>query len=97
MELVSAKIILSRFIHHFIERYNQWNVKGFAHVRKHWTQCACGIGEKLSARLSDDVIEGVSEGIDAHGSLILKLKDGKKKHILAADIFPAEKSRTKKV
>ena len=28
VELVSAKIILSRFIHHFIERYNQVGFKG---------------------------------------------------------------------
>lgn len=34
VELVSAKIILSRFVHHFIGRYNEWNSKGFAPIRK---------------------------------------------------------------
>jgi len=34
VELVSAKIVLSRFIHHFIECYNEWNNQGFADIRK---------------------------------------------------------------
>lgn len=42
VELVSAKIILSRFIHHFIDCYNEWNVKGFAPTRKRWMHSAWG-------------------------------------------------------
>ncbi|MFO0388416.1 MAG: biotin--[acetyl-CoA-carboxylase] ligase [Alphaproteobacteria bacterium] len=91
VELVSAKIILSRFIHHFIERYNEWNTKGFAPVRKDWEQYAWGMGKTLCARLPDEEMEGIAEGIDPQGALILKLKDGKKRHILAADVFPATK------
>ncbi len=96
VELVSAKIILSRFIHHFIERYNQWNTKGFAPVRKDWEQYAWGIGKTITARLPDEEMEGIAEGIDPQGALILKLKDGKKRHILAADVFPASKTAGKK-
>lgn len=92
VELVSAKIVLSRFIHHFIEEYNLWSNRGFAPIRKRWTEAAWGKGKKLRARMPDNEIEGVFDGIDAHGALILKL-GGKKQKILAADVFPAEAMR----
>jgi BirA family biotin operon repressor/biotin-[acetyl-CoA-carboxylase] ligase len=91
VELVSAKIVLSRFIHHFIEVYNDWNNKGFASVRKRWLSYAWGMKKELTARMPDIEITGTATDIDANGSLILKDKKGKKHMILAADIFPAEK------
>ncbi|MDX1975455.1 MAG: biotin--[acetyl-CoA-carboxylase] ligase [Rickettsiales bacterium] len=90
VELVSAKIILSRFIHHFIESYNLWNQKGFAPIRKSWLQHAWRMGKTVVAKLPDGTIEGIAEEMDAHGSLVLKLPNGRKQHILAADIFPPD-------
>lgn len=90
VELVSAKIILSRFIHHFIEFYNEWNKKGFAPARKYWTENAWGMGERLVARLPDRQMQGIFEGLDADGSMLLKLDNGKKQAVLAGDVFPAE-------
>lgn len=90
VELVSAKIILSRFIHHFIECYNLWNTKGFAPIRKKWTGAAWGLEQRLSARLPDSTVEGICHGIDARGSLLLKLDNGKQHLVHAGDVFPAE-------
>ncbi|NBX03271.1 MAG: biotin--[acetyl-CoA-carboxylase] ligase [Alphaproteobacteria bacterium] len=90
VELVSAKIILSRFVHHFIECYNEWDTKGFAPCRRRWLKNAWGMKQRLKARLADKTIEGFAEGIDLNGSLVLQLKDGKKIQISAADIFPAD-------
>ena len=87
VELVSAKIILSRFIHHFIERYDEWNSKGFAGIRKNWLAHAWGLNQKLVARLPDTNIEGVFHGIDARGGLILTLENGEKQTINAGDVF----------
>lgn len=89
VELVSAKIILSRFIHHFIERYNEWNGKGFAPIRKQWMQHAWRMDKRLTARLPDKEIEGICKGIDDKGALTLLLDNGKKEQIHAADIFAA--------
>ncbi len=66
VELVSAKIILSRFIHHFIERYNEWNVKGFAPVRKRWLP---GGWNKRLARLPDGRHRRHLKGLGRGGSL----------------------------
>ena len=90
VELVSAKIILSRFIHHFIDCYNLWNTKGFTPIRKKWTASAWGLEQRLCARLPDSNIEGICQGIDANGSLTLKLDNGKKHQVHAGDVFPVE-------
>lgn len=87
VELVSAKIILSRFIHHFIERYNGWNSKGFVSIRKDWLEQAWNLKKRIVARLPDSEIEGIFEGIDANGGLIITLDSGKKQTILAADVY----------
>lgn len=90
VELVSAKIILSRFIHHFIERYNEWNTKNFTPIRKKWLSHAWGLDKRLCARLPHGDIEGVCQGIDADGSLLLKLDNGRKHQVHAADVFPVD-------
>lgn len=90
VELVSAKIILSRFIHHFIESYNAWNTKGFASIRKKWTSMAWGMDQRLCARLPGGNIEGMCMGLDPQGSLLLKLDNGKKHQVHAGDVFPVE-------
>lgn len=90
VELVSAKIILSRFIHHFIDCYNTWNTKGFTPIRKKWTAAAWGLDQRLVARLPDGNMEGICLGLDASGSLQLKLDNGKKHLVHAGDVFPAE-------
>jgi BirA family biotin operon repressor/biotin-[acetyl-CoA-carboxylase] ligase len=91
VELISAKIILSRFIHHFIERYDLWCGKGFEPIRKEWMSHAWGLGKELCARLPDKEITGIAEGIDVHGNLIMDLGDGKRQYIHAADVFAAGK------
>lgn len=90
VELVSAKIVLSRFVHHFIECYNEWDNKGFAHIRKRWLALAWGMKKEVTARLPDGDITGIAQEINAGGSLILKDKKGKLHTIHAGDIFPAE-------
>jgi BirA family biotin operon repressor/biotin-[acetyl-CoA-carboxylase] ligase len=95
VELVSAKIVLSRLIHHFIETYNQWNLKGFMPVRKAWMEHAWNIGKPVKARWPDGEAQGIAEGIDRDGSFIIRDDDGERTHVHAADIFPLEKTAKK--
>jgi len=90
VELVSAKIVLSRFIHHFIECYNEWSNKGFAPTRKRWLSYAWGMKKEITAKLPDGDLTGIAMEIDAAGNLILKDKDGEKHTVYAADIFLSE-------
>lgn len=38
VELISAKIVLSRFIHNFLTRYDAWEAKGFSSIEDGWMQ-----------------------------------------------------------
>ena len=87
VELVSAKIILSRFIHHFIECYNEWNNKGFAGIRKDWLASAWNLKQKITARLEGIEVQGIFDGIDTNGNLVLILDNGKKHVIHAGDVY----------
>jgi BirA family biotin operon repressor/biotin-[acetyl-CoA-carboxylase] ligase len=90
VELISAKIVLSRCIHHFIETYNTWHNHGFGIIRKRWQLVANHFDNEVTAKLPDGDITGIAQGIDTQGGLIIKDANGKKHTIFAADIFPAE-------
>ncbi len=78
VEIVSAKIVLSRFIHHFIQAYDMWDKRGFSPIRRHWLSCAHEKGEKLMVRMPKETLEGTFNGLDSRGNLQLKTKSGSK-------------------
>lgn len=91
VEIISAKIVLSRFIHHFIEWYNRWEKKGFASVRRAWMKCAWQLGQPMQAKLPNEEVEGIFREIDKTGALVLLTAPRKRRFIHAADVFPLEK------
>lgn len=72
VEIISAKIILSRLIHHFIMRYDQWMRDGFAPIRAAWRANACGLGELACVQDGDELLEGVFADIDVQGRMVLE-------------------------
>jgi len=87
VELVSAKIVLSRFIHHFVLRYNQWTQKGLAPLRKEWLKHAWRLGESVRIALPNEELTGVFEGMEPGGSLVLALDNGGRQVIPAGDLL----------
>ena len=87
VELISAKIVLSRFIHHFIARYDEWANKGFGALEKAWTARAYHLGKPIEVVVGDTQHEGTYEGIDKEGRLMLKDSKGKVMGITAGDVF----------
>jgi BirA family transcriptional regulator, biotin operon repressor / biotin---[acetyl-CoA-carboxylase] ligase len=61
---------------------------GFAAIRADWMARAAGMGGDMRARLPDREIIGRGEGLDAHGRLLLRLRDGSVQAIAAGDVFP---------
>ena len=47
VELISAKIVLSRLVQHFIHRYDEWEAKGFKPIEKAWLKRAHRIGKSV--------------------------------------------------
>jgi BirA family biotin operon repressor/biotin-[acetyl-CoA-carboxylase] ligase len=87
VEIVSAKIVLSRFIHHFIQRYDQWEKKGFTSIQKEWMKAAHPKGTPMRARLMTETLHGTFAGLDGEGYCQLKLADGSARSISAGDVF----------
>lgn len=92
VEIVSAKIVLSRLIHHFIERYNEWNHKGFSPIRVRWIRHAWGAGKLLRVVTPEREVRGIGKGIDREGGLILHQR-GRDIVVHAGDVFLEEKAR----
>lgn len=88
VEIVSAKIVLSRFIHHFIACYNLWEQKGFAPIRRAWLKGAWRLGEPILAALPNEEVEGIFRDVDASGALVILTGARKRRVIHTADVFP---------
>ena len=65
-----------------------WRGQGIAAIRDAWLAAAHPIGTALSVRLpGGDVQDGLFDGLDADGALILRLASGERHVIHAADVF----------
>lgn len=76
----------------FAARLAEWDAgAGFSAIRAAWLARAVGIGGPIRVRLIEGEDEGVFEGIDEAGFLILARADGARRKISAGDVFFAPK------
>ena len=87
VEIISAKIVLSRFMHHFIHRYDAWANKGFSQIEEDWTARAYHLGNPIEVIVGETKHQGTYEGIDSAGRLLLRSDSGKITGIVAGDVF----------
>lgn len=87
VDLISAKIVLSRLVHHFIARYDGWVAKGFADVEEAWMARAYHLHKPIEVIVGETQYHGTYEGIDAAGRLLLRDKSGKITPVVAGDVF----------
>lgn len=72
----------------FARWVERWRCEGVDIVRRRWVACAHPAGTPLTARLPDgSAVDGLFEGLDAEGALILRLADGTRRVIHAGDVF----------
>lgn len=90
VELISAKIVLSRFIHNFIACYDKWEASGFGVIRKAWHDRAYQIGQPIEVIVGEERTSGTFSGIDDAGQLLLNTGAKKPTPILAGDVFYKE-------
>ncbi len=64
-----------------------WRRAGFPAIAEAWTQRAHGLGEACTARLPNEIVEGIAEGIDSDGALRLRVAAGRVRRITAGDVF----------
>jgi BirA family transcriptional regulator, biotin operon repressor / biotin---[acetyl-CoA-carboxylase] ligase len=85
---VDAAAFLETLAEIFARWLARWRGEGIAPVRQRWLKMAHPIGTALTARLADgDALEGLFDGLDSDGALVLRLADGTRRVIHAADVF----------
>ena len=61
---------------------------GFAQIRLAWLRAALGMGRPCTTRLGDgQAVEGVAQGLDTDGALLLRLASGEVRRITAGDVI----------
>jgi BirA family biotin operon repressor/biotin-[acetyl-CoA-carboxylase] ligase len=64
-----------------------WAGAGFSAIARAWTARAHGLGEACTARLPNETLQGIAEGIDPDGALRLRIAAGRVRRITAGDVF----------
>ena len=87
LRAASPEHVLDNLIQTFADTRAAWRVQGFAPLREAWLQGAAGLDEPLVARLGQEDVSGVFEGLADDGALRLRLPDGTVRAIHAGEVF----------
>jgi BirA family biotin operon repressor/biotin-[acetyl-CoA-carboxylase] ligase len=72
----------------FARWVERWRGEGIDVVRRRWVERAHPVGTPLTTRLPDgSAIDGLFDGLDSEGALILRLAEGTRRVIHAGDVF----------
>ena len=69
---------------------DRWTTLGFQPILDAWTARTPGLHGPCTARLTHETLIGTADGVEADGSLRLKLPDGSLRVISAGDVFFGE-------
>ena len=69
---------------------DRWTTLGFQPILDAWTARTPGLHGPCTARLTNETLSGTADGVEADGSLRLKLPDGSLRVISAGDVFFGE-------
>lgn len=78
---------LAELAGHFETWRGLWERLGFGPIANAWTARAHGLGQPCTARLADETVAGIAEGLDADGALRLRTAGGSVRRITAGDVF----------
>jgi BirA family biotin operon repressor/biotin-[acetyl-CoA-carboxylase] ligase len=76
-----------RLARHMAAWYEVWQTNGFVPVRAGWLQRAVGLHQPIKARLEGREMEGVFEGLDQDGALLLRDPAGVLVRVTAGEVF----------
>ncbi len=85
---IAPELFLDVLAETFTRWLARWRGEGLAAIRTAWLAAAHPIGTALLVRLPDgSAQDGLFDGLDADGALILRLASGQRHVIHAADVF----------
>ena len=72
----------------FARWLSRWRSEGLAPIRARWLSQAHPVGTAITARLPDGTaVDGLFDGLDHDGALVLRLAGGERRVIHAGDVF----------
>ena len=76
-QAVAPGELFERLIQRFDDGLNEWRAgQAFDRIRAAWLDCAVGLGERIAIQNGGGQREGVFEGIDATGRLLMHSEQG---------------------
>jgi BirA family biotin operon repressor/biotin-[acetyl-CoA-carboxylase] ligase len=85
---VAPDVFLDVLAETLVRWLERWRGEGIAAIRSAWLAAAHRVGTALSVRLPDGTAhDGLFDGLDPDGALILRLASGQRHVIHAADVF----------
>ncbi|MGF7160049.1 BirA family biotin operon repressor/biotin-[acetyl-CoA-carboxylase] ligase [Rhodoligotrophos appendicifer] len=80
------------FLEHLAQAFDRWHMvwsgpEGFAGIRRAWLSRAQGLGGPLLVRMQGEQIEGIFADLDDEGALLLQMRGGATRRVLAGDVF----------
>jgi BirA family transcriptional regulator, biotin operon repressor / biotin---[acetyl-CoA-carboxylase] ligase len=79
--------VLARLMPAFAHYRRLWEDEGFEAIRALWLARAAGLGDRVTARLGTETLEGRFEGLAPDGALTLRLDDASLRAIHAGEVF----------
>jgi BirA family transcriptional regulator, biotin operon repressor / biotin---[acetyl-CoA-carboxylase] ligase len=85
---VSAEDLFAALSDTWAELRGIWNDgQGFPDIRRLWLERAAGLGEPVSIRSGDTVIEGIFDTVDEQGCMIVRTPAGGRLPVTAGDVY----------
>jgi BirA family transcriptional regulator, biotin operon repressor / biotin---[acetyl-CoA-carboxylase] ligase len=85
---VSAEDLFVALSEAWTEFRGIWNDgRGFPEIRRLWLERAAGLGEAVSIKSGDTLIEGVFDTIDEQGCLLILTSAGQRVPVTAGDVY----------
>lgn len=86
-QAIGAHELFERLALRFDEALDAWRAgQGFDRIRVAWLDCASGLGERIAIQNGASIREGLFEGIDATGRLLMRTERGLES-VEAADLW----------
>jgi len=78
--------LAQRLMRHLDREYHYFKQKGTSKIITQWKNLSALCGKRVRVKLAHKTIEGIAQGIDVKGALIVRLDNGFKHHLLAGDV-----------
>lgn len=78
--------IIQKVLKRLEELYELYLAEGFMPIKARWEKQAITIGKKVTIRTLQGSFDGVAEGIDDSGVLLVRKEDGTVEHVYSADV-----------